>query len=279
MTTRGRTRPLVAGVAPHRWPRRSGGCRRPVFARPALLLFWPVFLAAAVLPAHASGRLPARPAEPVVGAAGSVLVLTDPPGARVWIADRYLGTTPVRADSLAAGRLQVVVAPKGAAVEWRRPHLFFADVRAGGLDTLRVDLRGRAGSVVRLDEPVWIRAELGGRRSALPRLGTALPMAALGLGAAGAWARHSADGAYRAYLRDPDRGQMGDHYRRAQRLDRASVACWIGAEACLAGAAWVWLRRDGRAPVAASFDDEGAVRVGLRVGGDAPRVGAREGDR
>jgi hypothetical protein len=228
------------------------------------------------LPAQATGRVPAPPAAPVLGAAGSVVVLTDPPGARAWICERFLGTTPVRADSLAPGRLQIIVAPRSAATQWRRPHLFYADVRAGTLDTLRIDLRGTAGSVSEFDEPVRVRAVLGAERSSLPRLGTVLPMAALGLGAAGAWARHSADAAYRDYLRALDRGRMEDRYRRAHRLDRVSVACWIGAEACLAGAAWVWLHRDGPVPIAASFDDEGAVRLGLRVGGEDPRSPARE---
>jgi hypothetical protein len=242
-------------------------------------LFLPAFLVAAHLPAQAAGRVPAPPVAPTLGAAGSVVVLTDPPGVRAWISDRFLGTTPARAGSLTPGRLQVVVAPQSAGTRWRRPYLFFTDVRAGALDTLRIDLRGPTGSVSPGDQGVRIRVELGAERSAVLRLGTALPMAALGLGAAGAWVRHSADAAYRDYLRALDRGRMEDRYRRAHRLDRVSVACWIGAEACLAGAAWVWLRRDGPVPLATSFDDEGGVRLGLRVGGEDPRSPAEEGDQ
>jgi hypothetical protein len=215
----------------------------------------------------------------VLGSAGSVVILTDPPGARAWIEDRFVGTTPVRADSLTPGRVQVVLAPMSPAMRWRPPRLVYADVRAGVLDTLRLDLRGATGGVSGFDAPVWVRAELGAARSPLPRLGTVLPIAALGLGAAGAWSRHSADAAYRDYLRTVDRGRMEDRFHRAHQLDRVSVACWIGAEACLAGAAWVWLRGDSRVPVAASFDDEGAVRLGLRVGGEAPVSPAPEDGR
>jgi hypothetical protein len=135
------------------------------------------------------------------------------------------------------------------------------------------------GVVVGIDAPAWARAEPRVVRSPLSRLGTVLPIAALGLGGAGAWSRHSADAAYRDYLRSVDRGRMEDRFRRAHRLDGVSMACWIGAEACLAGAAWVWLRGDGRVPIVAAFDDEGAVRLGLRVGGETPPSPARQGER
>jgi hypothetical protein len=242
-----------------------------------------MLLAVVRLPAHASGREPILPAAPVLGSAGSVVILTDPPGARAWIGDRFVGTTPVRVDSLAPGRLRVVLAPISPAMRWRRPCLVYADPRAGILDTLRIDLRGADGSVPAGDGRVRVGADLEAalraERPPLSRLGTVLPIAALGLGAAGAWSRHFADAADRDYLRTADRGPMEDRLRRADRLDRVSVACWIGAEACLAGAAWVWLRGDGRVPVAASFDDEGGVRLGLRVGAETPPSPARQGDR
>ena len=241
----------------------------------------PVLLTVVNLPAQAAGREPVLPAEPVLGLSGSVVILSDPPGARAWIGDRFVGTTPVRADSLAPGRLRVVLAPLSPATQWSRPCLIYADLRAGTPDTLRIDLRGAAGSVPMGDErepaAAELAAALGAERLPLSRLGTVLPVAALGLGVAGAWSRHSADAAYRDYLRTVDRGRIEDRFfRRANRLDRASVACWIGAEACLAGAAWVWLRGDGRVPVAATFDDEGGVRLGLRVGGEAPPSPARQ---
>ena len=244
----------------------------------------PVLLTVVNLSVRASGREPALPAEPVLGLSGSVVILTDPPGARAWIGDRFVGTTPVRADSLVLGRLRVVLAPISPATQWSRPYLVYADLRAGTPDTLRIDLRGAAGSVPMIDERETVGAELGAalgtERPPLSRLGTVLPVAALGLGAAGAWSRHSADAAYRDYLRTVDRGRIEDRFfRRANRLDRASVTCWIGAEACLAGAAWVWLRGDGRVPVAASLDDEGGVRLGLRVRGETPPSPARQRGR
>jgi hypothetical protein len=244
----------------------------------------PMLLTVVNLPVRASGREPALPAEPVLGLSGSVVILTDPPGTRAWIGDRFVGTTPVRVDSLAPGRLRVVLAPISPAMQWSRPCIVYADLRTGTPDTLRIDLRGAAGSVPVGDERAPVRAELGAalgaERPQLSRLGTVLPIAALGLGAAGAWSRHSADAAYRDYLRTVDRGRIEDRFfRRANRLDRASVTCWIGAEACLAGAAWVWLRGDGRVPVAASFDAEGGVRLGLRVGGEAPPSPARQRGR
>ena len=248
---------------------------RPCRRRLALLgiaAWWllPMLSIIVSLPADASGREPVLPAAPVLGSAGSIVILTDPPGARAWIGDRFVGTTPVRADSLAPGRLLVVLAPISTAVRWHRPCLVYADLRAGGLDTLRIDLRADGGSVSGIDEPASVCTEPGGVRSPLIRLGTVLPVAALGLGAAGSWSRHSADVAHRDYLRTLDRPSREDRLRRARRLDRVSVACWITAESCLAGAAWVWLRGDGRVPVVAGFDDEGTVRLGLRVGDKPP---------
>jgi hypothetical protein len=272
MKRRVRVRPLGP------WPR--GLVSRGITAS----CFLPMLLSVVNLPVQASGRERALPAEPVLGLSGSIVILSDPPGARAWIGDRFVGTTPVRADSLAPGRQRVVLAPISPATQWSRPCLVYTDLRAGTPDTLRIDLRGAAGSAPMSDEREPAGAELGAalgaERPPLSRLGTVLPIAALGFGAAGAWSRHSADAAYRDYLRTVDRGRTEDRFfRRANRLDRASVTCWIGAEACLAGAAWVWLRGDGRVPVAASFAAEGGVRLGLRVGGEVPPSSARQRGR
>ncbi len=237
-----------------------------------------VLLALIVHPAASSGRVPAPLAAPALGGTGAVMILTDPPGTRVWIGDRYVGTTPARAESLAPGRQQLILASGATGQRWRRPLLVFADVRAGGLDTLRIDLRGARDPLPRLDPPMRVRAEIKTGRSPVPRLGTALPIAALGLGAAGAWLQHSADQAYRDYLHTVDRDRMESRYRRAQRLDRASVVTWIGAEVCLAGAAWIWLRGDRGAPIAVSVDPEGGVRLAVRVSGAVPAPAAGGGE-
>lgn len=244
--------------------------------RAAVALLLAVLQIVVGLPARASGRELPPPATPVVGPVGSLVVLTDPPGVRAWIGDRFLGTTPVHVDSLAPGRVEMVLAPSSTDAGWRRPHLLYADVQAGAIDTVRIDLRRDNAKAFAGGEPVPVHAELPSRRSSLSRVGTMLPVAALCLGAAGVWSRHIADTAYRDYRHASDRELRNDRYRRAQRLDHVSVACWIGAEVCLAGAAWVWLHGDDRTPVSASVDGEGTVRLGVRVDGGNPPPPAQQ---
>jgi hypothetical protein len=265
----------VTGRVRTEWslPRPRGAAAR---RAAAALVFLPLLQAVIGLPARASGPELPPPATPVLGSPGSLLLLTDPPGARAWIGGRFLGTTPVRADSLAPGRVELVLAAFSADTRWRRPRLVYADVRAGAVETVRLDLRHADVDLPMGGEPALVRAELRGTRPSLARVGTVLPVAALGLGAAGAWSRQVADRAYRDYRRTLDRGLMDDRFRRARRMDRVSVACWIGAEACLAGATWVWLRGDDHPSLSTSIDGEGTVRLGLRVDGKPPPAPGRQ---
>ncbi|MCC7141099.1 MAG: hypothetical protein IT349_03260 [Candidatus Eisenbacteria bacterium] len=158
------------------------------------------------------------------------------------------------------GEVPVEVRLAGAAPESRRlgrtPLAIYAPREApfeielidpvGGRTLRTVDFAGRDSLQLVVDLSIVpsrpmseeVRRSLRGR----DRARVVLPIAALAAGAAGIWARHQADDAYDDYLATTDRDRMRARLAEADRWDRVAAGCWIGAEGCLAGALWLWLR-------------------------------------
>ena len=180
---------------------------------------------------------------------GLVRVRSVPGSALVTLAGRELGRTPVAAYLPRERGLELtIVAPTGETET--RAVRFDQDAR---LD-LSIQFPSRASSIALAPaEP----PRLGWQK----RAQLTLPLAALTSGAFGVWARHQADTAYDDYLATLDRDAQRDSFARAKRWDRVAAGCWIGAEACLAAAAWAWLHPAENSPIRASIDPGGGARL------------------
>lgn len=271
------------------------------------------------------------------GGYGQLRVTTEDRPRPVWVGERYLGITPVVADSLATGAVELQIGEPLAERRWVVPYTRVAQVRRDqetrvdipALQRLRVrtaplpglvrlfdrelgrtplvalvparetlDLhvsgRGLIPTMVRYDGAgradslleVAVRVEGGVFARAEPRSASwfrqkeyLLPVGAVLAGAAGVWARQSADRAYEEYRSTIDLDELRTRFDRVRTYDRVAVGFWITAEVLLAAAAWTWLRgsADGAdAPLVEVSARDGEARVGvslgawLRGGGDDP---------
>lgn len=164
---------------------------------------------------------------------------------------RRLGRTPlaIYAPREAPFEIELVDATGGRTRRW---------VDFGGGDSLQlvVDLQ--------MAPPPQITAEVRRALDWRDRARVVLPIAALAAGAAGVWARHQADDAYEDYLATADRDRMRTRLADADRWDRVAAGCWIGAEGCLAGALWLWLRPGSEDPLARRT---ASARIGVDLRG------------
>jgi hypothetical protein len=206
------------------------------------------------------------------GPVGSLLVTGAPSGRQVWVEGKYAGQIPVQVDSLPPGKISVEIGGTPEERRWRPATRIRAIVREGRIDTLRVGRAGTDGTSPSAESesiPPGGGEYLEPESMPMPRSAVLLPTAAVALGVAGFWCRHAADESYRDYHATLDPRAMQRHLDSAARLDRAAVACWLGAEACLFGAAWIWLRAGPDLPIRASRH-QGSIRVGWEIStGDA----------
>lgn len=194
---------------------------------------------------------------------GALVVLSEDSARPVWVSGRYVGHTPVHADSLTPGRYRVSVGPPFSSDPgWTAPWSLLTEVRGARADTLRIPPYTPAERVLAKDslrvneaalrDPPDARLVLGGRLGPhrLEKVRVALPIAAVAAGAIGVWARQRGDRAYAEYQTTVDVDRLAAQYDRAQTFDRISSTLWITAEACLVAAAWAWLEPAPRADIA-----------------------------
>ena len=188
---------------------------------------------------------------------GLVTVTATRGSAEVRLGERVMGRTPLRAYMPRDRGLELIMRSSQGTEERRSVRFESGDSLA-----LVVDLPEPATKdVTRLSPP-----RTGWRQ----RAQVALPVAALAAGAVGVWARHQADNSYDDYLRGIDRAQLRDDLSRADHWDRVAVSCWIGAETCLAVAAWAWLAPDGSRVLQASIGREQELKLGINLGSLVP---------
>lgn len=159
-------------------------------------------------------------------------IRTDPAGASVSVDSESCGRTPLRLLLPARRAHSISLAYPGAP---GRTIGYLPGARPDS--TLKVDLGGAPSA------PAPVRASFRAPWGERARI--VLPLGAVLTGVAGVWARQTADRAYSAYQRTLDRDRMSEELRRSRRYDHVSVACWITAEACLAGAVWTWMHGHG----------------------------------
>jgi hypothetical protein len=162
-----------------------------------------------------------------VGSLQRLQIRSDPAGERVQLGEEDLGPTPLW-----------MLVPAGRTLAFRIRHW------DGEWSSLEYQ-GGRVDStlVLKADAPPVPKAELVPPASGFEsHARVLLPLAAVAAGAAGLFARGTADDAYTSYQTTVDSGRMGHDLERAHTYDRLSGGCWIGAEVLLAAAAWTWLR-------------------------------------
>jgi len=240
---------------------RRGGRARPVAA--GLL---GLFLTQLVLPPAAGAEVARRAS--VIRAPGAIYVTSEPSGRLVWVNGRHAGLTPTLVEWVPAGPAVIEVSGDPASTAWTAPRRVAALVPPGATDTVHVAADPAFETVAptsrSLPEGGAEAYSLESGRGWRSTVGALLPMAAVALGAAGAWSRQAADRAFDDYRSTADRARMRSRLDRAERLDKVAVGCWIGAEACLVAAAWIWLRGKPDLPVRLSQERE-SVRVGVEL--------------
>ncbi len=243
--------------------RRRRGGRSTRAARAWAFLLWGSVVACGT--AAASDQPEPREASEAVRVGG--LVIIDPVAARpIWIDGRFVGCTPLTIETLPPGVVQVTAGEPLVGDRWRAPLIVTMPVRPGRNDTLRLGDRGRREFPAPLERsgPLTGESVVVKRNSHLSKARVLLPVAAVVLGIAGVWTREAGDQAYEDYTRTLDRERMRSRLARARDLDRAAVACWIGAEACLVTAAWQWLHGDRGRERMSPLNGEGGPRRSTR---------------